>query len=53
MLENTARSGLGLLNDLAATFFGCKEEGGIRPEHPEYWEAVEEGTPALVAEGSS
>jgi hypothetical protein len=49
LLEETARTSLGPVNDLAREFFGYSQQDGvIVPNHPEYWSASAEETPVLA-----
>jgi hypothetical protein len=49
LLEETARTSLGLVNELAREFFGYSQRDGvIVPDHPEYWSASDEEMPVLA-----
>ncbi len=49
LLEEAARSGVRLVNDLASEFFGYSQRDGvIVPDHPEYWSASVEEMPVLA-----
>jgi hypothetical protein len=51
LLEETAQTSLGLVNDLAREFFGYSQRDGvIVPDHLEYWSVSEEETPVLVGD---
>jgi hypothetical protein len=51
LLEEMARTSLGLVNDLAREFFGYSQRDGvIVPDHPEYWSASEEEMPVLAGD---
>lgn len=48
-LETTARSSLALLDEISGDWFGYSErQGGVVPDHPEYWSTYEAETPALL-----
>jgi hypothetical protein len=48
-LEAAARSGLSLVESIAGKFFSyTQREGGVIPDHPEYWSADEAGSPVPV-----
>jgi hypothetical protein len=51
LLKEAARSSLALAEGIAREFFGYSQrDGGVIPDHPEYWSAVEEVKPVLAGD---